>query len=280
MSVIDSAIDRIRELILSGELAPGDRLPAEPELAALVGVSRNSLREAVRALAQAKVLDVRRGDGTYVTSLEPRLLLGGMAFVTDLLQERTLLEVFEVRRLLEPAATGLAAARIDDETVAELRADLEQMGGSSDIEQLVELDVEFHRRIVHAAGNATLESILDALASRALRARIWRGISGKSAEGWTLAQHALIVEALADRNVVFAMAASTVHVTASEQWLRHVLELDAAGNSISVMTGGLSFSADPEATEQAGAEFPGRPQAGGRAHIDSPPSTGSTTPVT
>ena len=106
MSVIDSAIDRIRELILSGELAPGDRLPAEPELASLVGVSRNSLREAVRALAQAKVLDVRRGDGTYVTSLEPRLLLGGMAFVTDLLQERTLLEVFEVRRLLEPLPRG------------------------------------------------------------------------------------------------------------------------------------------------------------------------------
>src|SRR5260370_22612658 len=127
MSVIDSAIDRIRELILSGELAPGDRLPAEPELAALVGVSRNSLREAVRALAQAKVLDVRRGDGTYVTSLEPRLLLGGMAFVTDLLQERTLLESFEVRRLLEPADTGLAAVRVDDETVPELRADPDRM---------------------------------------------------------------------------------------------------------------------------------------------------------
>jgi DNA-binding FadR family transcriptional regulator len=268
MSVIDSAIDRIRELILSGELAPGDRLPAEPELAALVGVSRNSLREAVRALAQAKVLDVRRGDGTYVTSLEPRLLLGGMAFVTDLLQERTLLEVFEVRRLLEPAATGLAAVRIDDETVAELRADLDRMERASDVEELVELDIEFHRRIVHAAGNATLESILDALASRALRARIWRGISGKSAEGWTLAQHALIVEALANRNVVFATAASTVHVTASEQWLRHVLELDATGNSSPVMTGGLSFPADPDA------------RADPDAHIDSPPSTGNTTPVT
>ncbi len=254
MSVIDSAIDRIRELILSGELAPGDRLPPEPELAALVGVSRNSLREAVRALAQANVLDVRRGDGTYVTSLEPRLLLGGLTFVTDLLQDRTLLEVFEVRRLLEPAATGLAATRIDDETVAELRADLERMQRTSDIEELVAYDVGFHRRIVHAAGNDTLETILDALASQALRARIWRGISGKSAEGWTLAQHALIVEALANRDVVFATAAATVHVTASEQWLRHVLELDVTANSIPIMTGGLSFPNDSDASGEESAE--------------------------
>jgi hypothetical protein len=155
------------------------------------------------------------------------------------------------------------------------------MERTSDVEELVALDVEFHRRIVHAAGNATLESILDALASQALRARIWRGISGKSAEGWTLAQHALIVEALAKRDVVFATAASTVHVTASEQWLRHVLDVDATDNSIRVMTGGLSFPGDPDAaTGKTGTEPVRRVHGGGGVQIDSPPSTGSTTPVT
>lgn len=227
MSVIDSAIERIRELILSGELAPGDRLPPEPELAAIVGISRNSLREAVRALAHAQVLDVRRGDGTYVTSLEPQLLLGGLSFVTDLLQEPTLLEVFEVRRLLEPAATGLAATRIDDQTIAELRENLERMQRATCVEELVTMDIAFHKRIVQATDNATLESFLDVLASRALRARLWRAISGQGAEGWTLTQHSLIIDALAMRDVIFATAAATVHVTASEKWLRRVIEADA-----------------------------------------------------
>ena len=75
MSVTTNAIDSIRAMIRSGELRPGERLPPENELAERLGVSRGSLREAVRALSQINVLDVRRGDGTYVTSLEPHLLL-------------------------------------------------------------------------------------------------------------------------------------------------------------------------------------------------------------
>lgn len=70
-STTDRAIARMREMVVTGELSPGDRLPAEPELARMVGVSRNSLREAVAALELVRVLDVRRGDGTYVTSLAP-----------------------------------------------------------------------------------------------------------------------------------------------------------------------------------------------------------------
>lgn len=224
MGVIDEAITRIRDLIADGELTPGDRLPPEAELAAIVGVSRNSLREAVRALIQANVLDVRRGDGTYVTSLEPQLLLGGLGFVMDLLQDRTLLEVFEVRRLLEPAATSVAAQRVDDLTIVELRASLDRMRAISRVEELVAEDVAFHQTVAAATGNATLCSILDALSTRALRARIWRGISEGGAEVWTLAQHALIVDALARRDGPLAFSAATVHVAASEQWLRHVLE--------------------------------------------------------
>lgn len=224
MSVIDATITRIRDLIAAGELAPGDRLPPEAELAAMVGVSRNSLREAVRALSQANVLDVRRGDGTYVTSLEPPLLLGGLGFVMDLLQDRTLLEVFEVRRLLEPAATGLAASRIGDAEIQALHKSLERMQSATEVEDLVTQDLEFHRSIVRAAGNATLVSILDALATRGLRARIWRAISGGGCQAWTLSQHALIVEALTNRDSQLAIAAATVHLAASEQWLRHLLQ--------------------------------------------------------
>src|SRR3954464_1379895 len=104
MAVTDEAIQRIREMITSGDLGPGDRLPPEKELSERLGLSRNSLREAVKGLELIKVLDVRQGDGTYVTSLEPHLLLEAMSFVVDLHQDHSVVEIFEVRRVLEPHA--------------------------------------------------------------------------------------------------------------------------------------------------------------------------------
>src|SRR5450759_1258720 len=123
-SVTDGAIDKIRELIVSGSWGPGDRLPKECELAAQLGLSRNSLREAVRALSQLRVLEVRQGDGTYVSSLEPGLLLESTSFVSHLLLGDTAVELYEVRRILEAAAAALAAARIDESGKEELRQSL------------------------------------------------------------------------------------------------------------------------------------------------------------
>src|SRR3569833_4701107 len=89
MALTDEAIQQIRDLIRSGELPPGSRLPPEQELAVQLGLSRNSMREAVKALELIRVLDVRRGDGTYVTSLTPSLLLDAMSFVVDIHQSDT-----------------------------------------------------------------------------------------------------------------------------------------------------------------------------------------------
>src|SRR5664279_2997336 len=98
----DQAISKIKELIMAGEFKAGSKLPREQDLASRLGLSRSSLREAVRALALVGVLDTRVGDGTYVTSLDADLLLTGMGFVGDLLEGPTLLEVHQVRRILEP----------------------------------------------------------------------------------------------------------------------------------------------------------------------------------
>src|SRR5882724_10262915 len=115
VAVTAQAIDQIKQLIIDGEFSPGSRLPKEQELAHRLGLSRNSLREAVRALTLIGVLEPRVGDGTYITSLEPELLLAGMGFVSDLLTGPTLLELHEVRRILEPVATEMAATRLDDD---------------------------------------------------------------------------------------------------------------------------------------------------------------------
>src|SRR5438067_8643510 len=195
-SVTDDAIDKIRELIVSGAWGPGDRLPKESELAAQLGLSRNSLREAVRALSQLRVLEVRQGDGTYVSSLEPGLLLESTGFITHLLLGDTELELYEVRRILEAAAAALAAGRIDAQEKAELAQILERMREAANVEELVEADVAFHAVIAGAAGNAVLTSLLASLATRTMRARLWHGREADGALDETRDEHRRIYEAI------------------------------------------------------------------------------------
>lgn len=224
MGVTDVAIERIREQISSGALGPGSKLPPEAALARALGVSRSSVREAVKALVHARVLDVRQGDGTYVTSLEPRLLLDGMSLAVDLIQDHQLLEVMEVRRLLEPGATALAATRIGPDGLQVLRRHLDLMRTAvGDAEELVEHDAGFHDCVMAATGNQTLESVLRGLSTATMRARIWRATIESGAAANTVAQHEDIFRALESGDSRLAEAAALVHVVTSEAWLREQL---------------------------------------------------------
>lgn len=219
MAVTGVAVDRIRELIVSGVLQPGDRLPQENELAAELGISRNSMREAVRALEQARVLSVRHGSGTYVTSLEPALLLEGIAFAVDMLRDDTLLEVLEVRELLEPAATRMATLRMTPAKLDRIRDAFERHRVDDPVEELVRCDLEFHAAIVEAADNSTLTSILDGLSSRTVRQRIWGGVLNEAAVPITIDHHRRILEAIESGNPTVAEAAALVHVSSAKTWL-------------------------------------------------------------
>lgn len=223
MSVTDDAIEAIKQMIVDGELKPGDRLPREPDLAERLGLSRNSLREAVRALSLIHVLDVRRGDGTYVTSLEPSLLMDAMGFVVDFHRDDTVLQFLEARRALEPAITEMAAMRMSIEDVEGLAVLLDSLGEKPTVEQLVDNDLEFHRRIAAGSGNAVLASLLESVSGRTLRARTWRGITQEGVVAQTLAEHRAIQAALAARQVDVARAIATMHVAGVEQWLRQTL---------------------------------------------------------
>lgn len=224
LAVTDRAIARIQELIQRGSLPPGSRLPPENELAAQLGTGRSSIREAIKALELIRVLDVRQGDGTYVTSLEPHLLLEGVGFAIDLVRDESILEVAEVRRLFEPVATGLAATRIDDAALQQLSEHVEAMErAGDDREQLVQYDHAFHSTVFDSAGNRTLASLLVGLSSRTLRARIWRGVIEADASQQTIREHRAIHQALASHDRPLAEAAALVHVSNSERWLREVL---------------------------------------------------------
>ena len=198
MGVTDEAIEKIKQMIVSGELQPGARLPREADLAERLGLSRNSLREAVRALTLVRILDTRQGDGTYVTTLEPDILLDAVSFVAELNQDRTVLSVLEVRRELETVAAGLAAQRADDDAIALLRRLLEDPAAQGDdVEALVDNDLAFHRAIGEASGNPVLASLLDGLSGTTTRARIWRAITQRGALERTRAEHQAIFNAIA-----------------------------------------------------------------------------------
>jgi DNA-binding FadR family transcriptional regulator len=223
MALTDEAIHKIKEMIVSGELRPGDRLPKEADLADRLGLSRNSLREAVKALSVIRVLDVRQGDGTYVTSLDPGLLLDAMSFVVDFHRDDTVLQFLEVRRILEPAAAAMAAQRMTEGEIATLRTLLDGLGGEPTIDALVANDLEFHRQIAAGAGNDVLCSLIDSLSGPTTRARIWRGLTQESAVARTREQHAAILDAIASRQPELARSWATVHVAGVEEWLRRAL---------------------------------------------------------
>ena len=216
----DEAIVWIRDMIVSGELGPGDRIPPEKELSERLGLSRNSLREAVKALDVIGVLDVRRGDGTYVTSLEPRLLLEAMSFVVDLHTDRTVLEMFAVRRMLEPGAAGIAATRMAEPVAEELQLLVDGIDASASTEDLVAHDLRFHQSIVESTGNEYLSRLIESLVSSTVRARLWRGITRVGAGERTIAEHRNVLAALRNHDSELASASMLAHIAGVEQWLR------------------------------------------------------------
>ncbi|XKK60679.1 FadR family transcriptional regulator [Streptomyces sp. ARC32] len=223
MPVTDEAIEKIKAMIVDGELRPGERLPKEAVLAERLGLSRNSLREAVKALSLIQVLDVRQGDGTYVTSLEPALLLDALGFVVDFHQDDTVLDFLGVRRILEPSAAALAARTMSYDEIAALEDVLDRLPQEPSLEELITNDLEFHRSIAAGSGNPVLCSLIEGISGPTARARVWRGLTEEGAVRRTRDQHRAICTAIAGRDPELARSTMTVHVAGVEQWLRTTL---------------------------------------------------------
>lgn len=224
MALTDDAITQIKAMITSGDLRPGDRLPREADLAAQLGVSRNSLREAVRALSLVRILDVRQGDGTYVSSMSTESLLEALSFLLEFRRDTGVVQFLEVRRILEPAAAAIAARTMSAEQVAGLRAAVDATEHSADIPELVHHDLAFHSAIAAGTGNAVLASMVDSVSMPTERARIWRGLTEENAVTRTMEEHLRILEAIEAHDPELAAARTLVHITGVLEWLRRADE--------------------------------------------------------
>jgi DNA-binding FadR family transcriptional regulator len=215
-SVTAEAIAQIRELIASGALKPGQKLPTERVLSERMGLSRPLVREAISALVTLGVLEKRHGSGTYVTSLSSELLAHPFVFILDV-NRAALRELFEVRLLLEVGAAEAAARTIDRAALDQLDELLHTLRTSfDDPERFLEADTAFHRILHKASGNAILLTLMDNLSALIKRSR-GLTVGRTEVRASTLREHEAIYDGLCDHDPEAAGRAMRAH-------LSHVLD--------------------------------------------------------
>ena len=207
----DQISEQINNLIAEGMLKPGDRLPAERELAERFKVSRNSVRDALRTLEARGLVEIRQGDGTYIRETTAAELYQAMIDVLALKKE-TLLEIMQVRKIIEPGVAYYAAQNVTPEKMAQLEeivARHEAKAGVGD--PGVEEDSQFHYSIAAMTGNGFLVRLLQLINENLKESReiILQYPDTKSA---TRLGHRRILQALANRDPEAAQEAMAGHI--------------------------------------------------------------------
>lgn len=191
-SLVDTVVDQLREQLAAGTWQVGMRIPTEHELADLLGVGRNTVREAVRVLAHAGQLESRQGQGTYVISrADPAAVLRGM-------RRAGTRDVLELRVALEAEGARLAAVRRTPEDLERMRSALgsvhehgaELTGGAQ-----ADDDVRFHQYVVEAAHNAALTEVYRYFSS-SVRESLLAAVGDSDMPPIDLAAHTALVDAI------------------------------------------------------------------------------------
>ncbi|ANY08520.1 FadR/GntR family transcriptional regulator [Pseudonocardia sp. HH130630-07] len=207
--------DELRSQIMRGALAPGTRLPAESELTGMFGVSRSTVREALRVLTSQHLIDTRRGvqGGSFVAAPDPAQVVedvGGALGVLVATPRLGMSDLLEARLLLEPAAARLAAQRAAPETIEALRIAASSPRDPRDPSGFVE-HMDFHTTVLMATGNLMLtmmgQPVGDVLRTRLDRAAV-------APERWTEVDscHAEITEHIARGEAAEAEEAMRSHL--------------------------------------------------------------------
>jgi DNA-binding FadR family transcriptional regulator len=210
----DAVYEVLEGLMVSGQLAPGARIPAERELADQLGVSRNSVREAVRELELKGLVERRSGRGTIVVESQggrPGTLLDDMAPYA-----RDLLEIMDFRLTIEPPVAALAAERRTQGSLAGLARLLDEMAGESRGNRTAELDREFHAAVARATANQLLVRLSEVTSEWLSQSR-HSALQSQRRRSASLAGHRRIYEAIAAGDAQAARAAMVDHVVQVRQ---------------------------------------------------------------
>lgn len=237
-SLPEGIANRLLMLIQAQELRPGDKLPAERELAQMMGVSRPVLREALRALSIMRVVDIRHGDGTYIASLEPEQLISHLDFMFAR-DSVALNKLFEARRVVEAGNTRIAAARISAQEIAKLEELIASLGSEiDDPDRFGDLDMEFHNAICDAAANFLLSQFMNIINTMGKVSRHRTGAM-RSVREAAYRDHRVILDALQAHDADAAEVAMREHLDHIEEALRSLpptLDAEAGVSSRGVAT--------------------------------------------
>ena len=209
-------IERIRDLIRSGELAPGDRLPPERKLAEALGVSRNSLRQAFQALAERKIIESRQGDGTYLLASLEAFSRSEALFDSITAQSGFIRDILEFRHLMEPQIAALAANRIEPAALDRLKILVcDQQRALLAGREEDAFDSEFHRQLALCSGNRVISQMMTTVASIVNETRsTW--LQSDERRNASVEGHLRIIDALESGNADAAFTAMKDHIAEIE----------------------------------------------------------------
>jgi GntR family transcriptional repressor for pyruvate dehydrogenase complex len=213
--IYEEIVRQVKQLIAEGRLKSGDRLPPERELAEKFVVSRTSVREALRALESLGLIEIRPGEGTFVRQVSLDALVGPLALVMTS-QREAIGELFEARRVLEPAIAALAAARATPEEIHEMERILEDQAkeiaaGKTGLAQ----DAAFHAAIGTAAHNRAITRIAHAIMDLLTQSRE-ESLNTPGRPTRSHQDHRRILQAITRRNATAARQAMLDHLVAVE----------------------------------------------------------------
>ena len=209
--VYEEVVGQIQRLITGGRLKPGDKLPPERELAETFGVSRSSVRDAIRNLEMIGLVEPHHGEGTVVCDLSPESLISPITNM--LVRKRALVaELLDVRKMLEPPLAARAAARASAQEVAYLEDILRRQKEKVDRgEVAIEEDSEFHYAVATAARNSVVMKVLDVLMDLLRESRA-RSLQVEGRRQKSFAGHRRILGAIKRRDASSAEAAMRRHL--------------------------------------------------------------------
>ena len=211
-------------LLLSGQVAPGAKLPSERKFAAQLGIGRGTVRQAIQSLDLLGIVEVRPGDGTYLRATEAALLPDLLLEWGLLLRPARVKDLIEARAQLEPIVARLAATRRDETGLEALRRILNAMEAADrDLREFTEQDIAFHMKVAELAENAVLG---DALASIRALLRAWIGKVVAAAGGTrdSFVEHVRVFEMLEKGDSEGAAAMMAAHLASASAKLMRSLE--------------------------------------------------------
>ncbi len=214
VSVVEQALDKIYDLIIAQDLKTNDRLPPERELAEMLGISRNSLREAIRVLDVLGIIRVDQGSGMVIDATKVSNAVTMHLSFALMLNRDKFRELFEARLIFETECAGLAAERATDEEIAELKEAYSKLvANRADRAKGIEYELSLHAITARAAHNTVLEKILSSL-RQVLRESREQTVPSSGVTPTTVELQEKIVDAISKHDKVLARALMYEHIAA------------------------------------------------------------------